>query len=68
MSQARLDLRCKMQACQLKSKLCWLVGIALIGLILVGCGPRENRDVMVARQAIVLANMGESGKYDSAQS
>ena len=67
MSQARLDLRCKMQACQLKSKLCWLVGIVLIGLILVGCGPRENRDVMVARQAIVLANMGESGKYDSAQ-
>ena len=56
-----------MQACQLKSKLCWLVGIVLIGLILVGCGPRENRDVMVARQAIVLANMGESGKYDSAQ-
>ncbi|MDP6594779.1 MAG: HEAT repeat domain-containing protein [Candidatus Poribacteria bacterium] len=55
-----------MQACQLKSKLCWLVGV-LIGLILVGCGPRENRDIMVARQAIVLANMGESDKYDSAQ-
>ena len=67
MSQARLDLRCKMQAYQLESKLCWFVGIVLIGLILVGCGPRENRDVIVARKAIVLANMGESDKYDSAQ-
>ena len=57
MSQARLDLRCKMQAYQLESKLCWFVGIVLIGLILVGCGPRENRDVIVARKAIVLANM-----------